>query len=233
MFAAIFNDPAFNQGLIESQKRLYTTLDEDQVAAKRRLQQLTVIQRGAASNLEPEGKERQPRSATPFSAEQQQQLSQLQSTDRQVKAHEQAHLSAAGPIAVSAARFEYITGPDGERYAVAGEVSIDASEVAGDPQATITKAGQIRTAALAPADPSAQDQLVASRATQMAQKARLELSRQQSQSSNATLPSAESRPHRRTRRGDPLPLPPYLIDQIRQYRQPRADLSGLLLHASA
>ena len=35
------------------------------------------------------------------------------------------------------ASYEYDNGPDGKRYAVGGEVSIDTSTVSGDPQATI------------------------------------------------------------------------------------------------
>ena len=70
-------------------------------------------------------------------------------------------------------------GPDGRRYAVGGEVAIDASRVPGDPQATIRKAQVIRRAALAPAAPSAQDQRVAAQATRMEQQARAELLRQQ------------------------------------------------------
>ncbi len=50
------------------------------------------------------------------------QVQRLKSRDQEVKAHEQAHLSAAGTIAVSGARFTYTTGPNGLRYAVGGEV---------------------------------------------------------------------------------------------------------------
>ena len=46
------------------------------------------------------------------------------------------------------------TGPDGQRYAIGGEVPIDLSAVPGNPQATLQKALTIRRAALAPTDPS-------------------------------------------------------------------------------
>ncbi len=62
-------------------------------------------------------------------------------------------------------------------FAVGGEVSIDTSPVPGDPGATLQKARRIRQAALAPADPSAQDMRVAARASQMALEARAELAR--------------------------------------------------------
>ena len=89
--------------------------------------------------------------------------------------HEQAHLSAAGGLAVSGASFEFVTGPDGQRYAVGGEVSIDTSGVPGDPEATLRKAETIRRAALAPAQPSGQDYSVASKAATMANQARIEM----------------------------------------------------------
>jgi hypothetical protein len=58
---------------------------------------------------------------------------------------------------------------------VGGEVSIDTSPVAGNPEATIAKAHQIEAAALAPADPSGQDHSVATQAQAMAAAAEAEL----------------------------------------------------------
>ena len=102
-------------------------------------------------------------------------LRKLESIDNRVRAHEQAHLAAAGGIAKGGASFQTTTGPDGKQYAVGGEVSIDTSPVAGDPQATILKARQIRRAAQAPLEPSAQDRLVAASAYATEQKALVEL----------------------------------------------------------
>lgn len=95
--------------------------------------------------------------------------------DRQVRSHEAAHLAAAAGIAAGGASYTYRTGPDGKAYAVAGEVRIDTSPVAGDPQATLQKATQIQAAALAPAQPSAQDRAVASEAARIAARARAEI----------------------------------------------------------
>jgi vacuolar-type H+-ATPase subunit I/STV1 len=81
-------------------------------------------------------------------------IEELKKRDAEVRAHEQAHQSAAGSLSNGSTSFDYEEGPDGKRYAVGGEVSIDISKVAGDPQATIEKARQVRRAALAPADPS-------------------------------------------------------------------------------
>ena len=111
----------------------------------------------------------------------QRKVKDLKMRDRQVRAHEQAHLSTAGSLAKGGVSFEYQTGPDGKRYAVGGEVSIDTTPVKGDPEATIQKAGRIRAAAMAPADPSAQDRIVAAEADTMAVKARLELTQQNNQ----------------------------------------------------
>lgn len=104
-----------------------------------------------------------------------QQLLKLQSRDRQVRNHEQAHLAAAGGVARGGASLIYMTGPDGKRYAIGGEVAIDTSPVPGNPEKTIFKAQIIRRAALAPATPSPQDRRVASAATRMEQIARAEL----------------------------------------------------------
>lgn len=109
--------------------------------------------------------------------QQQREVQALKDRDREVRSHEQAHLSAAGGIALSGARFQYVTGPDGQRYATGGDVSIDTSEVPGDPAATMRKAETIRRAAMAPAKPSAQDYSVAANAAAMANKAAVEFLR--------------------------------------------------------
>lgn len=102
-------------------------------------------------------------------------VQELVARDREVRTHEQAHLSAAGAHATSGASFTYERGPNGVLYATGGEVSIDSSPVPNDPQATIAKAEVIQRAALAPANPSAQDRSVAAQASQMETQARTEL----------------------------------------------------------
>lgn len=104
-----------------------------------------------------------------------QEIRELQLRDQEVKAHEAAHAAAGGAYA-GAPKYTYERGPDGKSYATDGEVRIDTSPIAGDPQATLQKAQQIRTAALAPAEPSAQDMKVAQKAQSMAAKARMEIS---------------------------------------------------------
>jgi hypothetical protein len=106
--------------------------------------------------------------------ERQQEVTELAKRDREVRAHERAHAAAGGQFA-GAPTYETTRGPDGVSYAVAGEVNIDTSKVAGDPQATLAKALQVHAAATAPAEPSAQDRQVAAEASRMAADARAEL----------------------------------------------------------
>lgn len=106
-------------------------------------------------------------------------VDRLRKRDREVRAHEAAHQAAGGAYAGSAT-FSYQTGPDGQQYAVGGEVPIDLSPVPGDPEATIRKMQQIRAAALAPASPSGADRQVAAKAAQIAAEAQAELAQQAS-----------------------------------------------------
>lgn len=96
--------------------------------------------------------------------EEKQRVAELKKRDAEVRAHEAAHVAAGGRYVRGAASFEYESGPDGKKYAVGGEVSIDTSAVSGDPQATIQKMRTVRAAALAPASPSGQDRAVAAAA---------------------------------------------------------------------
>jgi hypothetical protein len=102
-------------------------------------------------------------------------LAELSARDSEVRAHEQAHVAAGGALITSGPSYTYQTGPDRRRYAVGGEVGIDTSPVRGDPEATLDKAARIVAAALAPAQPSAQDYRVAGQAQQMAGQARVEI----------------------------------------------------------
>jgi hypothetical protein len=101
-------------------------------------------------------------------------IRELAARDREVRSHEQAHQAVGGQYA-GAMEFTFSQGPDGKRYAVGGEVSIDTSKVSGNPEATLRKAEQIRRAALAPAEPSSQDRQVAALATQISLDAQNEI----------------------------------------------------------
>lgn len=102
-------------------------------------------------------------------------VQQLKARDREVRAHEAAHAAVGGQYVTRGPSFTMQRGPDGRSYAIGGEVSIDASAVANDPEATLIKSETVRRAALAPAQPSPQDFRIAARSTQSAAQARIEI----------------------------------------------------------
>lgn len=79
-----------------------------------------------------------------------------------------------GPY-TGAPTYSYKRGPEGQLYAVGGKVSIDASPIPDDPEATINKMQTVRSAALAPAEPSPEDLRVAQEATRQLLQAQAEL----------------------------------------------------------
>jgi hypothetical protein len=104
-------------------------------------------------------------------------VEKLKQRDREVKAHERAHMAAGAGVVMGGANYQYEHGPDGKIYAVGGEVKIDTSKE-NTPQATISKMQKVKRAALAPAQPSAQDRSVAAKAAQIEAEARIELQEQ-------------------------------------------------------
>lgn len=107
--------------------------------------------------------------------EQLKELERLQERDQEVRAHEMAHMAAGGQYVKGGATFQYQRGPDGRRYAVGGEVRIDMSAVPGDPEATAQKMRAVKRAAMAPAMPSSQDRMVATKASRIETEMQLEL----------------------------------------------------------
>lgn len=116
--------------------------------------------------------------------EQKEVVAKLQARDREVRAHEAAHMAAAGSAAASGATYTYEIGPDGKAYAVGGEVSIHMPSGL-TPEEALAAAEQIRGAALAPDQPSGQDLAVAAEAEQMETQAEQEIA-QESKSSGLT-----------------------------------------------
>ncbi|WP_217125290.1 putative metalloprotease CJM1_0395 family protein [Hydrogenophilus thiooxidans] len=139
-----------------------------------------------------------PRARTPVRQEDEtaQKVARLREIDRKVRAHEAAHVAAGGGLVTRGAQFTTVRGPDGQQYAVAGDVRIDVSP-GKTPEETLQKAERIRAAALAPPDPSPQDRMVAAKAAQMAAAARIELAKAQQQEAkraqDATEPSDPTR----------------------------------------
>ena len=101
------------------------------------------------------------------------QVRELKQRDREVRAHEHAHMSAGAGIVQGGASFTFQRGPDGQMYAVGGEVKIDTSTES-DPDQTIRKMQQVKRAALAPAEPSGTDRAVAAQAGKIEAQARQE-----------------------------------------------------------
>ena len=106
----------------------------------------------------------------------QQEINQLKAIDRDVRAHEMAHKIAGGDL-TGPINYKYVVGPNGKKYAVGGDVSIDVSP-GPTPQATIKKMERVIKAALAPVDPSAQDRAVAAQTQMMLEQAQMELQKE-------------------------------------------------------
>lgn len=109
--------------------------------------------------------------------EEQHEVEQMKKRDEEVRVHEQAHASTGGQYAGSPS-YTYEQGPDGKRYITDGEVPIDVSTIANDPQATIDKMRQVYRAALAPAEPSSADRSIANEAQQKMAEAMADLSKE-------------------------------------------------------
>lgn len=136
----------------------------------------------------------QEKAAGELSEAEQRQVEELQQRDREVRAHEQAH-AAAGARNV---RYDYQIGPDGRSYAVGGSCDIEMSHASDDPDAKAAEARRMRAAALAPADPSAQDMAVAAKASRIEAEATAEKAEnlreeqaEQNEEQNAELESAQ------------------------------------------
>lgn len=145
------------------------------------------------------GPEDAPAPTSPGEAElsesEQRTLQELKRIDDRVRSHEQSHLAAAGQYARGGISLEYVTGPDGQRYAVGGSVELDTGEAA-TPQETIRKMQQVKQAATAPANPSPQDQQVAVEATR-----KLAEARSKTQESGGSEGSGETNGSTGTREG--------------------------------
>lgn len=134
--------------------------------------------------------------------EQQRIVNELAARDREVRAHEAAHIFVGRQYVVSGPSYTYQQGPNGRNYAIGGEVQLDVSAEA-EPRSTLSKAETVRRAALAPVEPSAQDRLVASRATQLAAQARVAIAAEQrNQHQTEQNPNQSTQPARDFHAGD-------------------------------
>ena len=98
-------------------------------------------------------------------------LQRLEDRDAKVRAHEMAHVMAAGGQVQGLPQYTYRTGPDGRAYAVGGAVNISVSS-SGDAESAARQAETARRAALATGETSTRDALTASQAGEIASRAR-------------------------------------------------------------
>ena len=127
-----------------------------------------------------------PHELTPGEKEQ---VAKLQARDQEVRAHEAAHMDAAGSAAVGEPTFIYQMGPDGKMYAIGGSVAIQIAP-GGTPEETLAKAKQLNEAATAPTQPSAQDMAVAAQTAEIAQQARQQIAGESKSSQQSSQVSA-------------------------------------------
>lgn len=141
--------------------------------------------------------------------EEKRKVEELKARDREVRAHEQAHLSALGAHKSGGPSYEYETGPDGKQYAVGGEVPVDVSPES-EPEKTVLKMQTIQRAALAPAEPSSADRAVAAKAAQLESQARAEIASSSTENSeeglNGEVPKAEASQPEESSRPNPAEL---------------------------
>lgn len=145
---------------------------------------------GATTEAAAAAEEGKPKAPNELTDKEQSEVANLSRRDAEVRAHEAAHQAAAGSFG-GGASFEYATGPDGKRYAVGGEVPV---RIVGGrtPEEAIRNASQVRAAALAPADPSAQDMAVAAEAASIEAAARAELAASRAPEPERSEPKVES-----------------------------------------
>ncbi len=125
-----------------------------------------------------------------LSDEDRRRVDELKARDAEVRAHERAHARTGGPY-TGLPVYEYENGPDGGRYAVSGEVSID-TRSEDSAEATIQKMETVIRAALAPAEPSAQDRAVANAAKQVLAEAKAELREERQRESESGTTASQS-----------------------------------------
>ncbi len=114
-----------------------------------------------------------------LSKEEQKEVKELGKTDRQVRSRELTHRAVAGSYARGSVSFDYVTGPDGKKYAKEGHINIDSRPIHNNPEATIRKARAIRSVELAPTTTSPQNRTVSAEISKIEREARTELKTEQ------------------------------------------------------
>lgn len=121
-----------------------------------------------------------------LSKEEQKEVKELERIDRQVKSRELTHRAVAGNYARGSVSFDYVTGPDGKKYAKEGHINIDSRPVPNNPEATIRKARAIRSVELSTTNTSPQNRTVSAEISKIEREARTELKAEQRKVSDGT-----------------------------------------------
>ncbi len=114
-------------------------------------------------------------------------IDRLDARDREVKAHEAAHQRVGAPF-TGMVTYDYVKGPNGQQYAVAGRLPISVPN-GSTPEETIRLMQRVQSAALAPYSPSGKDLAVAAEANSKAVQARQELAQRQATKAYSSMPS--------------------------------------------
>ena len=136
---------------------------------------------------------RKPPTIRNYPKEEQKEVKELGRIDRPVRSRELTHRAVAGSYARGNVSFEYVTGPDGKKYAVEGHINIDASPIPNNQEATIRKARVIRSVELAPTNTSPQDRSVSAEIAKIERKARMELKTEQRKVSDDVIKASDEK----------------------------------------
>ncbi|MCP4269219.1 MAG: hypothetical protein GY777_27230 [Candidatus Brocadiaceae bacterium] len=112
------------------------------------------------------------------SPEEQKEIEKIRKNSRNVKRRELVYRAVVGNHVRGAASFQYETGPDGMKYAIAGHTAIDTRPIINNPEASIRKAQAIKRTKI--------DQSVAVEVEKMEREARLALKEKQRKESVET-----------------------------------------------
>jgi len=126
-----------------------------------------------------------------LSREEQKEVEKIKRLDREVKRREFANRAVAGDYARGGVAFEYVTGPDGKRYAVEGHINIDVHSVPNNPKATIRRAQAIRDLKLTSGN-SLQGRSVSADVARMEREARMELKTEQRKESDGVTKAGDA-----------------------------------------
>ncbi len=116
----------------------------------------------------------------------QKEVEELERIDSQVRRHELTQKAIAGSYAKESVSFDYVTGPDGKKYAKEGHIKIDTRPIPNNPEATIRKARAIRSVGLTSTNTSSQNRSVSAEIAKIEREARMELKTEQRKESDDT-----------------------------------------------